>query len=108
MFNGYIILSIALLISQISMSLGQKQKCKDGQVYYVKDSDSGMKHQICIPSQCLEERVKGPCRARHIRWLYNTSSKQCEKFIYGGCKGNQNRFRTKKECEETCILEGQY
>jgi hypothetical protein len=27
---------------------------------------------------------------------------QCEKFTYGGCKGNLNNFDTQAECENRC------
>uniref|UniRef100_A0A8C4QI97 BPTI/Kunitz inhibitor domain-containing protein n=1 Tax=Eptatretus burgeri TaxID=7764 RepID=A0A8C4QI97_EPTBU len=27
----------------------------------------------------------------------------CNKFTYGGCRGNENRFKTKEECTSTCI-----
>uniref|UniRef100_A0A670ZTE7 BPTI/Kunitz inhibitor domain-containing protein n=1 Tax=Pseudonaja textilis TaxID=8673 RepID=A0A670ZTE7_PSETE len=45
----------------------------------------------------------GPCRAKITRFYYNSDSKQCEKFIYGGCQGNANRFRTYDECHRTCV-----
>ncbi|KIH49116.1 Kunitz/Bovine pancreatic trypsin inhibitor domain protein, partial [Ancylostoma duodenale] len=28
---------------------------------------------------------------------------KCVKFIYGGCKGNDNRFLTKRDCKQTCM-----
>ncbi|KAG7257898.1 hypothetical protein CRUP_027093 [Coryphaenoides rupestris] len=28
--------------------------------------------------------------------------KQCQSFVYGGCHGNLNNFRRKKECEANC------
>lgn len=42
------------------------------------------------------------CRARFTRFYYNTESKECAEFIYGGCGGNGNRFMTKEECEQKC------
>ncbi|ESP03043.1 hypothetical protein LOTGIDRAFT_110832, partial [Lottia gigantea] len=55
------------------------------------------------PALCLEDMVKGPCRARHIRWFYNVTAEMCESFFYGGCRGNENRFRTKEDCEDICM-----
>ena len=26
----------------------------------------------------------------------------CQEFVYGGCGGNENRFRTREECEFIC------
>ncbi len=37
------------------------------------------------------------------KWSYNLLTSKCEKFIYGGCGGNQNRFDTKEECMKTCV-----
>ena len=44
----------------------------------------------------------GPCKGRFPRWFFNTSSSQCELFIYGGCHGNQNQFGTLNECIDLC------
>uniref|UniRef100_A0A670ZM56 BPTI/Kunitz inhibitor domain-containing protein n=1 Tax=Pseudonaja textilis TaxID=8673 RepID=A0A670ZM56_PSETE len=45
----------------------------------------------------------GPCRAKITRFYYNSDSKRCEKFIYGGCHGNANNFETKEKCHYTCV-----
>lgn len=50
---------------------------------------------------CKQPSVTGRCRARHVRWYYN--GKECQQFTYGGCGGNQNRFRTKADCERQCL-----
>ncbi|CDS43597.1 amyloid beta A4 protein [Echinococcus multilocularis] len=52
---------------------------------------------------CKEPIYTGPCRAYIERWGFNATSGNCEKFIYGGCGGNKNRFNTKKECRRTCV-----
>ena len=44
----------------------------------------------------------GPCRAQIPRYYHNIETGECETFIYGGCQGNANNFRTKEECEEKC------
>ncbi|KAH0619352.1 hypothetical protein JD844_019397 [Phrynosoma platyrhinos] len=44
----------------------------------------------------------GPCYAYLPRYFYNTASKRCEKFIYGGCRGNKNNFKTLEQCRRTC------
>ncbi|XP_019849765.1 PREDICTED: papilin-like [Amphimedon queenslandica] len=54
------------------------------------------------PALCLLPREPGPCRASISRWHYNSQSRQCERFIYGGCRGNDNNFSTKSECESVC------
>ena len=52
--------------------------------------------------QCLQPIETGPCRGSFPSWGYNTSTGQCEEFIYGGCMGNENRFCTQEECEYVC------
>ncbi|CAL9683731.1 unnamed protein product [Knipowitschia caucasica] len=42
------------------------------------------------------------CMAYMPQYFYNSTSQECEEFIYGGCGGNQNRFGSKKKCLETC------
>ncbi|XP_065281484.1 papilin-like [Dermacentor albipictus] len=51
---------------------------------------------------CYEPKKVGPCRAYVPRYFYNTTTKYCERFIYGGCKGNRNNFPELEECLQTC------
>ena len=44
----------------------------------------------------------GPCRAAFPRWYFNSTLNECIEFVYGGCDGNENNFKTKKNCTETC------
>ena len=45
---------------------------------------------------------RGPCWPGKPRYFYNPWSKNCEKFTYGGCRGNRNRFRSYWDCMSTC------
>lgn len=54
---------------------------------------------LSICEQPLEE---GPCQGKYSRWNYDETSGECKEFTYGGCHGNQNRFVTKQECENSC------
>lgn len=54
------------------------------------------------PEFCLLENDPGVCRGLITRYFYNRESLKCEKFLYGGCLGNQNNFRSLKECQDTC------
>ena len=44
----------------------------------------------------------GPCRNIRTRFHYNPSTKKCEAFVYGGCKGNGNNFPSIEDCHITC------
>ncbi|KAL4238992.1 hypothetical protein ACF0H5_003696 [Mactra antiquata] len=61
--------------------------------------------QACVTQEdvCKQPSVTGRCRARHIRWYYNSGRRECMQFIYGGCNGNGNRFRTRADCERQCL-----
>ncbi|KAJ0005392.1 hypothetical protein NQD34_015286 [Periophthalmus magnuspinnatus] len=54
--------------------------------------------------QCALKEEPGPCKALKPRYYFNIDSGSCEMFDYGGCKGNDNNFLTKEECEETCVV----
>ncbi|XP_038645132.1 tissue factor pathway inhibitor-like isoform X2 [Scyliorhinus canicula] len=53
-------------------------------------------------SPCRMDADSGPCRGLFTRYFYNKLTKQCEDFIYGGCLGNLNNFRTEKDCQNVC------
>ena len=52
--------------------------------------------------QCTLAPEVGPCRARIRAYFFNTTSRRCERFFYGGCGGNANRYRTADECAASC------
>ena len=42
----------------------------------------------------------GPCLAYSERWGWEEG--ECKKFVYGGCQGNENKFGSKEQCEQSC------
>ncbi|GCB62293.1 hypothetical protein scyTo_0013049 [Scyliorhinus torazame] len=61
--------------------------------------------EIDIPKEkarCTYPPVTGRCRADFSRFYYNPYSRTCERFTYGGCDGNENRFEKKDVCIQAC------
>ncbi|RCN24798.1 Kunitz/Bovine pancreatic trypsin inhibitor domain protein, partial [Ancylostoma caninum] len=52
---------------------------------------------------CSQPITTGPCKSSMPRYGYDAKRGKCVKFVYGGCKGNDNRFLTKSGCEQTCM-----
>lgn len=61
--------------------------------------------ETCSPSvsPCKLPLDPGPCQYRVAAWFFDRSTKSCKHFIYGGCGGNENRFRSEKDCREKCL-----
>ncbi|XP_014248718.1 spondin-1 [Cimex lectularius] len=51
---------------------------------------------------CQSPKMPGPCRGQFEKWYFDTSTRNCMKFVYSGCWGNRNQFDTQEECEKTC------
>ncbi|XP_063221793.1 papilin isoform X2 [Bacillus rossius redtenbacheri] len=51
---------------------------------------------------CALPKDMGPCPGAILRWHYDATDETCKQFVYGGCQGNANRFRTEEECRSEC------
>eukprot|EP00775_Hariotina_reticulata_P006777 gene6777-6994_t len=51
---------------------------------------------------CLLPAEVGPCRASIPRWAHSPAAAGCISFIWGGCQGNANNFRSYEECRAAC------
>lgn len=49
---------------------------------------------------CSLSSEMGPCRASFPRFYF--AGDKCEEFIYGGCEGNGNNFKSVEECQQRC------
>ncbi|KAL7305034.1 hypothetical protein TKK_0002818 [Trichogramma kaykai] len=54
---------------------------------------------------CSEKIHKGPCRGYFERWAYDPEKRACVSFVYGGCRGNRNNFRTYDDCTNSCATD---
>lgn len=53
--------------------------------------------------RCYLPKVTGPCKGSQSSWYFDMKWNKCMPFLYGGCLGNSNRFKSKVECQETCL-----
>uniref|UniRef100_A0AC34QJB7 BPTI/Kunitz inhibitor domain-containing protein n=1 Tax=Panagrolaimus sp. JU765 TaxID=591449 RepID=A0AC34QJB7_9BILA len=53
---------------------------------------------------CKLEVDYGRCKAYIPRFYFDSESKTCKSFGFGGCGGNGNNFNTKEECEKLCLF----
>jgi len=54
---------------------------------------------------CALPREIGPCTLTKSRFWFNSQTKKCEPFKYGGCDGNRNNFLREIDCLEICLDE---
>ncbi|KAG7160084.1 Papilin-like 2, partial [Homarus americanus] len=69
---------------------------------------SEQKNYFLIPKlsteSCHLPLVEGPCTGSVPSWYHDSASGSCKPFVYGGCLGNNNRYGSKEECEEMCVI----
>ncbi|MXQ96125.1 hypothetical protein E5288_WYG020210 [Bos mutus] len=68
-----------------------------------QDSDGLSGDIFSYEEHCIAKAVTGPCRAAFPRWYFNAEENSCDNFIYGGCRGNKNNYRSKEECMQQCF-----
>lgn len=57
-----------------------------------------------VDPRCNLRLDLGTCRNYSIHWYYDKQSNSCAQFWYGGCGGNDNRYKTEDECKKTCVV----
>ncbi|XP_041907901.1 collagen alpha-1(VII) chain-like isoform X1 [Corvus kubaryi] len=55
-----------------------------------------------LPALCLQPMDEGSCQRHSLLWYFHGPTNSCRPFLFGGCRGNSNRFPSKRECERHC------
>ncbi|XP_056142177.1 collagen alpha-6(VI) chain [Lampris incognitus] len=58
---------------------------------------------VLTKDACLLRQDPGGCQNYTMKWFFDTEQRECSRFWYGGCEGNNNRFETQDECEIVCL-----
>ncbi|XP_061828218.1 kunitz-type protease inhibitor 2 isoform X3 [Nerophis lumbriciformis] len=59
-------------------------------------------------SECESAPDPGPCRAAFPAYYYDGDTDSCRPFVYGGCHGNQNRYKSTEDCMARCSTDGAF
>ncbi len=54
--------------------------------------------------QCSQPKDPGTCKGKYKSWYFDPDLGECLQFIYSGCGGNDNNFRSNFECERVCDI----
>uniref|UniRef100_A0A9J8CVW2 Tissue factor pathway inhibitor-like n=1 Tax=Cyprinus carpio carpio TaxID=630221 RepID=A0A9J8CVW2_CYPCA len=52
---------------------------------------------------CSLPKDEGACFAILHKYYYDNEAKICRTFLYGGCRGNGNRFDSREDCHKVCL-----
>ncbi|KAG0727256.1 Contactin-associated protein like 5-3 [Chionoecetes opilio] len=55
-----------------------------------------------IPKSCTQPPDPGVCRGYFPMFYFDPMTRTCLQFVYGGCRGNSNAYKTAEECFEKC------
>jgi len=58
---------------------------------------------ITLPTNdtfCTQPAKQGLCRAYIPAFYFDATTNSCEPFVYGGCDGNMNNFKTGELCKD--------
>ncbi|XP_022174083.1 papilin isoform X3 [Myzus persicae] len=78
--------------------------CLDGITESKGENFEGCQSKPILPGdRCKEPKDRGSCSDFTVKWFFDTEYGGCSRFWYGGCNGNNNRFKTQEECKDVCV-----
>lgn len=66
------------------------------------DTGAGGEPGVAAPNGCDLPIEAGPCDAAIPAFAFDSQAGECVPFVYGGCEGNANNFRTQTACQAAC------
>lgn len=102
MRHVFLLLTIFLAMRNCLVVVGEKKLAKTKRLLLILKFS--FFYRSVLASFCKLPREMGPCRDAKERYYYDTAKNRCKFFTYGGCRGNQNNFRTFKKCQKACQI----
>ncbi|CAH0551174.1 unnamed protein product, partial [Brassicogethes aeneus] len=79
--------------------------CLDGVNTATGDNFEGCENvPVNLQDSCALPKERGSCRNYTVKWYFDMGYGGCSRFWYGGCDGNNNRFKSKEECDGVCVV----
>ena len=64
--------------------------------------NAGVVAEEAVSDACDMPAETGVCRGFFPRYYFDRTTGTCQKFVYGGCGGNENNFETIEDCQQRC------
>ncbi|KAM6454177.1 BPTI/Kunitz domain-containing protein-like [Liasis olivaceus] len=59
-----------------------------------------------VTDLCQLPPEHGPCDSKIQSWFYDSKTRRCKRFTFGGCLGNKNNFKRRGACQRSCLERG--